>query len=347
MEKSNSLNSIKFSFAALNPYTEVVIPVPEEKIIPGRGFVTCGIDNRYPEYLNKLYRNVTILKSCIDTSVDYVCGDGIEANTSLFPDLEDLVRDCVRDYFIFGGFAVDVIRSVKGTVTELHYIPFYRLRSDEKNTKFWYSKDWHKSFGRVQSLCYPRYEKDSQEPHSIYYFNNMEKVQTYPMPVWSGAVEAAEIQRRINQFHINSLANSFQGSYIISFNNGMPNDIQKQEIEDDINEKFSGTENTGRIMVSFAKDKDHALDIKKLDIDDYGAKYKDLKERSESEIYRAFRLNARLLGDNSDTTGFTDTEFQDAFRLYNRTVVRPVQRTVVKAFNDIIDCDLTIKPFNL
>lgn len=345
MEQNNK--PIKFKFAALSPYTEITIPVPEEKLIQGKGFVTCGADNGYLEYLNKLYRDITILKSCIDTSVDYVCGDSITADTTLFPDIEDLVRNCVRDYFLFGGFAVDVIRNKRGTVTELHHIPFYRLRSDEKNTKFWYSKNWSKSFGRVQSLCYPRYTKDGLDPHSIFYFNNMERIQTYPIPIWSGAVEAAEIQRRINQFHINSLANSFQGSYIISFNNGVPNDLQKQEIEDDINEKFSGTENTGRIMVSFAKDKEHSLEVQKLEVDDYGTKYKDLKDRSESEIYRAFGLNPRLLGDNSDASGFTSTEFEDAFRLYNRTKIRPVQKRIVKAFNDILDMNLVIKPFTL
>lgn len=333
------------SFSAINPYVEINIPLPVERE-SGRGFMTCGEYNRFLEYLYSLYSEVTLVKTCVDLSTDYTCGNRIISNDPMW-DLEELFRNITRDYFIYGGFAINVLRNKKGSVAELHYIPFYRIRSNEDNTKFWYSKDWTKSYGRVKSTCYPRFSPDSLDPTSIFYFNNVEKIQTYPIAPWSGAIPAAEMQRRINQFHLNSLANSFQGSYIISFNNGMPDDNQKEEIEEYINEKFSGTENTGRIVVNFAKDKEHSVEINKLEVEDYGEKYNGLKDRSKEEILRAFRLNGRLIGDNSDATGFTDTEFESAFRLFNRTVIRPVQKLLVKKINSIIPVELTIEPFTL
>lgn len=335
----------KFNFSAINPYVEVNIPIPIEKE-SGRGFITCGDDNRFLEYLYSLYNDVTLVKTCIDLSTDYTCGDSITTNDSMW-DIEDLFRNITRDYFIYGGFAINVLRSKSGSIVELHYVPFYRIRTNEDNSKFWYSKDWNKSYGRVHSTCYPKFEKDSTEPSSIFYFNNRKKIQAYPAAPWSSAIEAAEMQRRINQFHLNALANSFQGSYIISFNNGIPNDLQKEEIEEYVNEKFGGTENTGRIVINFASDKDHSVEISKLETEDYGTKYQDLKLRSQEEILRAFRLNGRLIGDNSDASGFTTTEFQDAFTLFNRTVIRPVQKTLIKLVNDILPLDVTIKPFSL
>ena len=41
-----------------------------------------------------------------------------------------------------------------------------------------------------------------------------------------------DIENKINEFHLNSISNGFSGSYIVNFNNGVPNDQIKDEIED-------------------------------------------------------------------------------------------------------------------
>lgn len=327
-----------FKLAAIDQVLDLAIPKPLEKE-SGKGFVSIGSDNRYLEYLYSLYNNVTLVKTCIDLSTDYTVGDAVEGLD------EDLFRNVARDYFTYGGFAVNVLRNKLGGIAASHYLPFYRVRTNEDNTQFWYSKDWTKSYGRVRSTVYPAFRPDATDPSSILYFNP--GVLTYPVAPWASAVEAAEMQKRINQFHLNSLANSFQGSYIISFNNGIPEDSQKDEIERYVNEKFAGTENAGRIVINFAQDKEHSVEVTKLETQDYGTKYQDLKLRSQEEILRAFRLNGRLIGDNTDSTGFTSSEFNDAFQLFNRTVIKPVQKQLIKALQPIASQEITIKPFTL
>ena len=50
----------------------------------------------------------------------------------------------------------------------------------------------------------------------------------------------------------------------------------------------------------------------------------------------------------TDSTGFAEEEFTSAFKLYNRTVVRPIQRNICDSLDKIfgVKGSVTITPFN-
>lgn len=343
----------QFLFRAINQYTEINIVVPTEKETP-KGFITWGENNDYPQYLDTLYNTVPTIKSIIDGTTDFICGNGIICNNLLWSKqindkqetLEDLVRNLSRDYLKYGGFAINIVRNRIGEPVSLYYIPYERLRSNKDNTEFYYSTEWEKSLGRVKYAVYPKYNKeDRQTPSSIFYYSS-NKTNTYPSPSWGAATTSAEIEKRINDFHLNSICNGFSASYLISMNNGIPTEEQADEIEQEMIEKFTGSGNGGRLAINFAPDKDHAIELSKLDTDDAGEKYKTLAERSKQEIFTAFRALPQLFGINLNT-GFSTQEYEDAFKLYNRTKVIPIQRIITQSINNIIDDTLEIKPFAL
>ena len=50
----------------------------------------------------------------------------------------------------------------------------------------------------------------------------------------------------------------------------------------------------------------------------------------------------------TESKGFAQEEFEQAFKLYNRTVVRPIQQIIVQTFKKIFEGDyITITPFSL
>lgn len=347
-------------FRAIDCYTETNIVLPEETD-SRKGFVNWGANNEYPQYLNTLYNNVPTLKSIIDGTVDFICGDGIEIDDILFSErvntngdtLDDLVRDIARDYLIYGGYAINVIRNRAGKVAQMHYIPFERIRLSEDKKTVFYSKNWSRdwrnehrsSVGRVKFVQYPIFDKANPEDNSIYIYSN-NHTDVYPSPRWSAAVKSADIERQINDFHLNSIANGFSASYMISMNNGIPDEQQADEIEDNIIEKFSGAGNGGRIVLNFANDKEHSAELSKIETDDAGEKYKTLADRSKSEIFTSFRATPNLFA-LPTATGFSNEEYETSFKLYNRTMVRPIQRAIAKSINNITGDDITIIPFSL
>lgn len=357
------------SFAAIDQYVETNIVLPTEKVT-NRDFVEWGKGNNYPGYLLDLYNNVTTLRSIINGNIDFVTGDDVtilpfgdrfaEGIMNTRGDLiTDIVRDLAKDYNLYGGFALQIIRDHNGDVAEIYYIDMRFIRSNKENDVFYYNEHWEKG-GRKDVIIYPKFlrnldwasltdEERDRHASSILFVKNVH-TQVYPAPMYAASVLSCEIEKAISQYHWNSLNNNFCPDIIINFNNGDPGDEIKEEIVSDLEEKFSGYQNGKRFMVSFNKDRMSAVTIDAIKTDDFSERYKALEESSRRQIFAAFRAQPLLFGLNSDvSTGFSTDEFEQTFKLYNRTQIRPVQRLIADAFDKIYGSKgvLTIKPFSL
>ena len=357
------------SFAAIDQYVETNIVLPTEKVT-NRDFVEWGKGNNYPGYLLDLYNNVTTLRSIINGNIDFVTGDDVtilplgdrfaEGIMNTRGDLiTDIVRDLAKDYNLYGGFALQIIRDHNGDVAEIYYIDMRFIRSNKENDVFYYNEHWEKG-GRKDVIIYPKFLRnldwaslsdDERNRHasSILFVKNVH-TQVYPAPMYAASVLSCEIEKAISQYHWNSLNNNFCPDIIINFNNGDPGDEIKEEIVSDLEEKFSGYQNGKRFMVSFNKDRMSAVTIDAIKTDDFSERYKALEESCRRQIFAAFRAQPLLFGLNSDvSTGFSTDEFEQTFKLYNRKQIRPAQRLIADAFDRIYGSKgvLTIKPFSL
>lgn len=365
----NQQNSRQVYFAAIDPYLEVNRFLPTEKVVISKDMVEWGTRNQYPDYLLDLYNNVTTLKSIIDGNIDFIAGDEIlidPLNDVLLPGTMNLngdtiieqVRDEAKDYEIYGGFALQVIRNFLGGIAEVYYIDMRYLRMNRNCDVFYYCEHWDKG-GRKDVIVYPAFnpnldwaslseEEKNRNASSILFVKNVH-TQVYPAPLYAAAVKACEIERNIDDYHLNSIENGFAPSMIVNFNNGDPGDEAKEEIEEDMNEKFCGHQNGGRIMISFNKDRASATTFETPKVEDFGDRYQALASHSRQQIFSAFRAIPLLFGMTTDvSTGFSTEEFEQSFKLYNRTQIRPVQRLIADAYRKIYGRDvLRIKPFSL
>ena len=348
---------IQLAFAATEKEWEVLIPSNTE-VEGTKDYVLYGKDNNYPNYLYDLVNEVSTLKTIVEGTADYVIGDDVKCNVRGF-DIEvntkgdtmrELIRLCARDYLIYGGYAIQVIRNKVGDVRELYYMDFRYLRSSKKNDVFYYSEDFTKKYVRAsKTVVYPKFIKENRNiPASILYVTN-EKSKTYPTCRYSGSLKACEIERMIDTYHLSSLENGFGGSYLINFLNGIPTDEVKAEIEKNINEKFCGSTNAGRVLINFANGKDNAAFLQKLDIADFGEKYKAAAERAKNQIFAAFRAQPILFGLMKENNGFSQDEYLQSFAVYNRTVVKSIADTIIDSLDKIFGTtnSVTIKPFSI
>ena len=357
------------SFAAIDQYVETNIVLPTEKVT-NRDFVEWGKGNNYPGYLLDLYNNVTTLRSIINGNIDFVTGDDVtilplgdrfaEGIMNTRGDLiTDIVRDLAKDYNLYGGFALQIIRDHNGDVAEIYYIDMRFIRSNKENDVFYYNEHWEKG-GRKDVIIYPKFlrnldwaslsdEERNRHASSILFVKNVH-TQVYPAPMYAASVLSCEIEKAISQYHWNSLNNNFCPDIIINFNNGDPGDEIKEEIVSDLEEKFSGYQNGKRFMVSFNKDRLSAVTIDAIKTDDFSERYKALEESCRRQIFAAFRAQPLLFGLTADVnTGFATDEFEQTFKLYNRTQIRPAQKLIADAFDRIYGAKgvLSIKPFSL
>ena len=348
---------IKIQLAALNPFVDTNVTQNIEKELQGKDFILWGDGNKFPDYLFDLYSNCATLQSVINGTADFVVGNEVKCNLTRFQKtvnkqgdtMMDLIRRIAIDYLIFGGFAIQILRDFNGNVAEIYWLDFSKVRSDKKNEVFFYSEDWNKSYGRVKYIPYPKFKEGDSNPASVYYYKGTKTRGVYPTPIYNAALVACELEKKINLFHLNEISNNFLSSKIVNFNSGTPDDELKNEIERNINEKFSGAENAGRILVSFNESKDSETTVTDLGTDDFSSRYDALAKRSQTQIFTAFRANSMLFGIPMENDGFSTQEYSEAFKLYNRTSVRPVQATLVDCFDKIFGMkgSITIVPFSL
>ena len=368
--KQNNSRRSAFSFAAIDSYLETNIVSPVEKVLAGRDMVEWGTRNAYPDYLLDLYNNVPTLRSIINGNIDYVAGD----NVTIMPLQEEFtnqemnmrgdtireqVKDIAKDFEIYGGFALQVIRNLAGEVAEVYYIDMRYLRTNKEGDVFYYSEKWGKS-SRTDMVVYPAFlpkleweklsdEERNRHASSILFVKNVH-TQVYPAPLYAASVKACEIERLIDEFHLSDINNHFVSSAIINFNNGDPGQEIKSEIERGFNEKFCGASNGGRVAFSWNPNKESATDIVEFKMEDFGERYKALSQHSRTQIFTSFRAIPLLFGLTSEAnTGFSTEEFEQSFKLYNRTQIQPIQRMICDAYDKIYGQRgvLTIRPFSL
>ena len=359
---------VKVSFAAIDPYIEVNEILPTETRAGANGMISWGTRNIYPTFLYSLYEAVPTLGAVIEGTVNFIAGDavtlipfgtmdGIRVNRA-GDTATDLVRELARDYLIYGGFAIQVIKDMTGAIAELYWIDLRYLRSNKDNTVFFYSEKWDKP-GIKKTVVYPAFMQDSElkgldesqrkmMASTIFFFKENRR-RTYPTPIYIQAIKSCDIERCIDEYHLNAINNGFSDGLLINFNNGVPEDKIKKQIEKDINEKFAGQSNAGRIMLSWNPDKNSQTTMQSPQTRDYGEKYNSLATRSRQQIFTAFRANPNLFGIPTDNNGFSNEEYLESFGLYNRTQVKPVQDRIKSAFASIFNnpAALGITPFSI
>ena len=360
---------VQVSFLALDPYIEQAIPSAKETALAGKDMVQWGDKNRYPEFLWELYGSVPSLRSIVNGTRDFIVGDAQNIQVGRFaPGVVNtkgqtaraLIEVAATDELVFGGFALQVIRNAAGQPLEVYPCPLRYLRFNKEANVFYYSEKWAKP-GNHKSLVYPAFmpisperwaqltpEERDRHATSILLVKNT-YTQTYPTPVYAAAVNDCEVERQISVFHLNSVQNGFTSSMIVNFNNGIPDDETKAEIEKDFTEKFTGAHNAGRVMFAYNTDRTNAVTITEPKVDNFGERYSALSKHTRQQIFTAFRANPNIFGIPTENLGFSQEEYDSAFRLYNRTMVRPIQRKICEALDRIFGAlgTLTITPFSL
>ena len=359
----------RISFAAIDPYVDTNIVLPVEKFVPAKDLVEWGTRNSYPDYLLDLYNNVPTLRAIINGNIDFIAGDDVSILplTQHLPNgimnnrgdhIREQIKDISKDYEIYGGFALQIIRNLIGEVAEVYYIDMRFLRTNKEGNVFYYCEDWSKSV-RKDVVVYPAFmpnlnwdalddEARNRNASSILYVKNLH-TQVYPAPLYAASIKACEIERLIDDFHLSDINNHFVSSAIINFNNGIPDDDVKEQIEREFTEKFCGASNGGRTAFSWNPNKESATDIVEFEVKDFGERYKSLSDHSKQQIFTAFRANPNLFGIPTEGNGFANEQYAESFKLYNRTQIKPVQRMIADAYDKIYGQPkvLTIVPFSM
>lgn len=346
----------KMAFLAINPYSEQQVVLPTEKNTQGQSWVTFGEGNQYPNFLAHCYENSPTLQAIITLLTDFVCGDSIKCNVIQWNEyvnsngdtIDDVIRQAAEDILIFGGCALQIVNNRLGQPVQVFNVDWQKLRSNTNNSMFFYSKKFKKAWnsstymGQSQIEVLPAFIPTINNPTSIYYFKLNGRYSTYSKPIWAAAARAALAEGKISDFHLNEISNGFASNVIVSLNNGTPTPEVQEDLERLFDEKFCGNENVGRPVIIYSQDKEHSVEIQKIDSDALVDRYNALSEHVRQTLFTAFKINGNLLS-VSTQKGFATDDYESTFKLAQKIVVQPIQKAISGIFSRITGVDNAIE----
>ena len=339
----------EFGFVNLSTYTS-----PEIKEVNGEDWIEYGADNNYFQYLIDRYNGSPTNNAAINGISQAIYGKGINATDgnrkpneyaqmiSLFK--KDVVRKLCYDLKLMGQCAVQIIYSKdRKKIAQIEHMPIETLRAEKCNDDgdipaYYYFKDWANIKRSDDPLRIPAYGM-SKENIEIYYIKPYKSGFYYYSPVdYQGGLQYAELEEEVSNYHLNNIMNGLAPSMLINFNNGTPNQEERQLIETKIAAKFSGSSNAGKFILAFNDNKESQAEITPVQLSDAHNQYQFLSEEAQSKIQVAHRVVSPFLLGIRTSTGFSSNadEIKTASLLMDNTVIRPFQELLIDAFDNIL-----------
>jgi hypothetical protein len=340
----NDLRVVNFS-----TYTSPKIK--EEK---NRDWVNYGEDNDYYQYLIDRYNGSATNNAIINGISEMIYGKGLDAtDSSKKPDeyaqmkslfSKDCVRKLVYDFKLMGGATMQVIYSKdRSKIVKVEHFPVETLRAEKCNEEgeieaYYYMPDWKKLKPSDKPLRIPAFGY-SKEPIEILFVKPYRAGFKYYSPVdYQGGLQYAELEEEISNYHLNNVINGLSPSMLLNFNNGVPNEEERQIIENRIKQKFQGSSNAGKFILAFNDDAASAATITPVQLSDAHNQYQFLSDESMRKIMVSHRVVSPMLLGIKDNSGLGNNadELKTASTLMDNTVIRPFQTLLIDAFDEIL-----------
>jgi DNA-binding Lrp family transcriptional regulator len=319
-----------------------------------------GYYNNYPAYLLYLFNRSSKHNAFINGKVLYICGAGVgfdssglsiediarandfinKENTN-FDTLKDIVKKCVLDKKLFGGYYLEVIWNKAGNNFELLHFPYNNLRKAKDAEGYWYSKDWSKMKQTPEDtdLEYiPLFDPEKPSARQIFVSKEYRPdLDAYPLPDYVASAVYAEIDVELSNYRLNAIKSGFNAGTILNFSNGRPTEEEKEEIEARLKEKFTGTDRANSLLISFSGNRDSAPTIEHLTPQNVDAQLTELNEQVIQELIIGHHIpNPMLVGIKTAGELGSKDQINDSYELYKNTYVIPNQREIEKDFNYLL-----------
>lgn len=343
-------SSSKVHVVNLSSYT-----TPAVREVQGKDWVEYGEDNNYFQYLIDRYNGSPTNNAILNSLIDLTYGKGIDATDSgrkpseyaamkgLFT--KDCLRKVVADYVMMGQCAIQVIYSKDhNTIVKVEHIPVETLRAERCNEEgevegYYYAKSWSDVKSRKETPVRIPAFGTSREGLEVLYLKPYRAGFYYYSPVdYQGGLPYAELEEEIANYHINNIQNGLAPSMLINFNNGVPSEEERRQIEMQIANKFSGSSNSGKFILAFNDNKELAATIDPVQLSDAADQYQFLSQEATQKLMVSHRIVSPMLLGIKDSTGLGNNaeELKTASTLLDNIVIRPKQEVILDGLETIL-----------
>lgn len=331
---------------------------PKESIDKDK-IVKFGEYNMFPNHLVDLYNNSSIHETCVNAIVESIKGDGLVAEPSFVLDVankegetwNDLFSKIAKDFYLFGGFYIEVIyNKLRTKPVEFYHIPFPSVRAKECDFRgniegYYIAQQWEEENVGYRTtlddaIYMPSYNPNRamDEASQLYAYKSYQPLQKYyPLPMYVGALKVIELDTEIDNWHVSNIKNGLSPSIAITtFTNGTEED--RRAIENQLRTQYGGSENAGSLFYMDVPDMEHKPIIEPIPQnggDDY---YTTINDMVVQKILTAHRITSPLLiGIKTEGQLGGAQEMLDAYTLFLNMVIKPYQQEILGCIEALLE----------
>jgi len=331
-----------------------ILPKISESSKSRKAWVEIGIEGQDDFFatLIKRYETSPTNQSCIDGTTDLIYGKGIKAKDRL--DLEeyiytlttdDEIRKIVFDYKLFGNAAIQVVfNDSRDRIINFYHLPVDTLRAEKVDEMgnvpgYYYSPDWTNR--QIKPKYIPAFgQNEFEEDVQVIFFKKYSPGKFYyGVPDYYSSIQYAAVEEEISNLHISNILNNFMPSTIINFNGGVPPVEEQFMVENSIINKFTGTSNAGKFILSFNENPEYRTTVEMLRPENLHQQYDFLAEESTRKIMLAHRVTSQMLFGIKSASGFSSNadELKTAYEIFYAMVIQPFQQDVIQQIQGILE----------
>ena len=340
------MNNSDFHILNLSAYQ-----TPEVTENPNEEWVAYGDDNNYYKELIDAFLNSATTGSIIQGITNQIYGKGLNAhNASQKPDefaqMKSLFKKkCLQkvamDLKLLGEASFQITYKKKKIEKVMHFNR-ETLRAEKSDDKgkinaYYYHPKWedYKDYDELTRI--PVF--GSGAPNEIYIIRkSIPSMHYYSPPDWGNALNYSKLECEISEYLVNEVQNSFSGTKLVNFSNGVPTVEKQHLIKNEILNKLTGAKGE-KTIVSFSDSPENKTTIEDISVSDAADVYSYIAEECSRKLLLANRITSPLLvgiRDTGNSLGSNAEEIENAHNLFENIVIKPYQQLILDAIDDIL-----------
>ena len=315
-------------------------------------WVTYGENNDYFNFLIDRYKNSTTNNAIINNISRLIYGRGLfalDANKkpneyaqmmALFN--QDCLRKLAFELKALGQCAIQVhYDKAHKKILKAFHIPVQLLAPEKCNKDgeieaYYYSDNWDDTRkykpNRISAFGYLNNEVEILyiKPYSLgmKYFSYVD---------YQGSLSYAMLEEEVASYLINEVQNSFSGTKVVNFNNGVPTPEQQDQITSQVLGKLTGSQGR-KVIVSFNDNVETRTSVEDIPLNDAPDHYTYLSEECLRKIMLGHNVTSPLLFGIASSNGFSSNadELKNSTILFDNMVIKPFQDLLISGLDKIL-----------
>ena len=313
-----------------------------------------GPNGLFPQELNKLYNSSALHQAIINFKKWLTVGNGYEIDRNfLTPDqktasfqltnfFDKMLEGLALDLYLHNRLAIEVTWNKDNTkILKLKRIPVDKVRIKDVDhcqepTRFVYNYDWVFAT-KYPKIEYPVFDQlNKNDKVQLYYFQyESPGMLYYAKPSYVSAINWIYLDAEMAEYHKANINNSLNPSlWVQYFQDATPE--EKESVKNQWNQTFKGARKTGKVVVTFGKNKDVAPILTQMDPTKLDKTFLQLTDTIIRQICYAHETDPMLRGLKTPGSLGNSADLPYVYKIFNESVIKPTQRKLEMILDEFL-----------